>query len=105
MHSYPQVNFMLGQLGMIARQLHIVGDLRELPAILRLIGFEFIEDLPSGRNASANTFLTTYYPRRRDLLTNETLRLLCGYLAVDYYLLDYPKPDACHDMPIEGYTT
>jgi hypothetical protein len=104
MHSFPQVNYMLNRLGMIAPQLQLVGDLRELPGVLRLIGFDFSDEVPSGRNSTADTFLTTYYPRRLDLLSNETLRRLCDYLAIDYYLLDYAKPEACDDMPVEGYT-
>jgi hypothetical protein len=103
-HSAPQVNFMLNPDGMVWHQLEIVGELRELPAVLDLVGFAFNASKESGRNATADLFLQTYYPRRTDLLSNETIRMLCDFLAIDYYLLDYLLPEPCRDMPITGYT-
>lgn len=105
-HSAPQVNFMLNPQGRIWSQLQIVGDLHDLQPLLQTV-FEFPWDssLGSGRNASSNLFLQTYYPR--DILghlSNETLRQICDFVAMDYYLLDFDLPPACHDMPVEGYT-
>jgi hypothetical protein len=103
-HSAPQVNFMLNPQGRtIWDSLELVGELSELPAVLDLVGFPYNASKESGRNASANLFLQTYYPRRIDLISNETMRMLCDFLAIDYYLLDYPLPETCRDMPVTGY--
>jgi len=104
-HSAPQVNFLLNPQGRtIWESLELIGDLSELPAVLDMVGFSFNASKESGRNASANLYLQTYYPRRLDLISNETMRMLCDFLAIDYYLLDYPLPEACQDMPVTGYT-
>jgi hypothetical protein len=102
-HSAPQVNFMLDPHGKIWDQLEILGDLQELPAMMTFIGFPFNASKEPGRNASANLFLQTYFPRRVDLLSNQTLRMLCNFLAIDYYLLAFALPEACQDMPTTGY--
>jgi len=104
MHCFPQVNYMLNSRNEISPELQIVGDLGELPAMLDFIGFKFREDIPSGRNATADPFLTKFYPRRTDLLSNETVLKLCDFLAIDYYLLEYPLPEACEGMPVGGYS-
>ena len=104
MHSFPQVNYMLNRRGDVFPQLQIVGDLRELPAVMQTVGFPYQETVQTGRNATADEYLSTYYPRRVDLLSNETMRNLCDYLAIDYFLLGYPLPPPCHDMPPRGYS-
>lgn len=56
-HSFPQVNSLLGVLGTIPNRLEIVGDLQELPAVLKLlIGFEYNAAIETGRNATADPF-------------------------------------------------
>lgn len=106
MHGFPQVNYMLTKFtGEIFSQLEFIGDLQELPAILEvMVGFPYNATIATGRNASSDAFLRHYYPRRIDWLGNTTLRRLCDFLAIDYYLLDYPLPDACRDMPVAGYS-
>jgi hypothetical protein len=103
-HSLPQVNSVLNKQGMIPRNLEIVGDLKELPTVLGLIDFQYDATIETGRNATANVFLQTYYPRRVDLLSKKTIRRLCDFLAIDYFLLDYELPSECDDMGPSGYT-
>ena len=102
-HSLPQVNSMMDRSGQIAKQLQVVGDLKELPAVLKLIGFQYDHKIATERNATASAFLRSYYPKRVDLLSNTTIQALCDFLSIDYYLLDYPLPEACSDMPVTGY--
>ena len=75
--------------------MEFVGDLKELPAVLGLVGLTYNHSLETGRNASANLYTITHFPRRVDLLTNQTILKLCKFLAMDYYLLDYPLPEPC----------
>jgi hypothetical protein len=105
MHSFPQVNYMLNRRGDISPQLRIIGDLNELPAVMKIVGFPYQEAVQTGRKATADEYLSTYYPRRVDLLSKTTIRNLCDFLAIDYYLLAYPLPAPCHDMPPRGYST
>ena len=94
-HSFPQVNSLLDPHGRIPRQLKIVGDLFELPAILAHIGFDYNPSIESGRNATANPYLQTYFPKRKDWLTYKTKRRLCRFLVMDYFLFDFEMPPAC----------
>jgi hypothetical protein len=105
-HSFPQINSILNANGHVPENMEIVGDLKELPAVLNLTGFGHYNTSRATveRNASANAYLRIYFPRRLDLLSNETIRSLCDFLAIDYYMLDYPLPPQCHDMGPTGYT-
>jgi hypothetical protein len=103
-HSMPQVNMFLNNRGAVPENLEIVGDLKELPAILGLVGFDYKPKVETGRNATENEFKQMHFPRRVDLLSSTTIRRLCDFLAIDYFLLDYPLPAPCADMPETGYS-
>ncbi len=94
-HSFPQANSLLDPGGHIPTQLEIVGDLSELPAILAQVRFNYNPTIESGRNSTANSYLQTFFPKRKDWLSYKTKRRLCHFLAMDYFLFDFEMPPAC----------
>eukprot|EP00977_Amphora_coffeiformis_P001124 scaffold227_cov165-Amphora_coffeaeformis.AAC.37 len=90
-HSYPQANYILST---NRTKLDLIGDLRELPQLLELVGFHFNHSKDKGNNAAVDSS-KEHFPRRKDLLSNETTVALCKYLALDYYLFDFEYPEAC----------
>lgn len=93
MHALPQSNFFLNDVGMVDSQLVVIGDMSEWQAMMELAGFtgnpeDTDIDLPS-------TLQTKYFPADPSLLSDETLLKLCGFLAMDYFLLRYEPPSVC----------
>ena len=95
-HSFAQANFLLAQpeenkkkraRKEMVPNVAVVGDLRELPDLLRIVGVTFNTSLPSGKNSSLYTS-NEAFPKRVDLLSNETLLELCEFLALDYFLFE-----------------
>ena len=107
-HSFPQANFLLLPMhdsktdirgnGTIP-QLDLVGDLRELPELLELVGFRWTVGRESNRTnvAENNAEKRWLYPKRVDLLMNGTLKILCSFLSLDYYLFAFEPPTVCRD--------
>jgi len=108
-HSWPQANFLLSNTNTgtahnptkieieINPQLDIVGDLKELPALLEFVGFSYNASIATGRNATLNQLTNTHFRKEKDLLSNSTLVNLCKFLALDYYLFDFQPPAVCRD--------
>jgi hypothetical protein len=96
-HSHPQVNFMIhAGTGKIDPHFHVVGDLSHLREIVVHIGkFRQWKEGIKGRDALENAVKQKHYPNRKDLLSEATLLLLCEYLQLDYYLLDFEPPEIC----------
>jgi hypothetical protein len=101
-HSFPQANFMLDANDTAYEQLELVGDLNEMTNVVEIIGFPYNHSLGAGRNASENGFKQQHYPARKDLISNETMRAICDFVAIDYYLFDFEPPEACKAFLISG---
>ena len=108
-HSFPQANFLLLPLhdsktnirgNGTFPQLDLVGDLRELPAVLGLTGFRWAmsrERNHTNNVAENNAEKQRLFPKRVDLLANGTLKLLCSFLSLDYYLFAFESPTVCRN--------
>lgn len=94
-HAHPQANFMINSKGHIDPHIKIVGDLSELESVVKMAGFNDYMDEVVGRDASANNIKQTYFPSRRDLLSDQTILELCQFLALDYFLFDFDPPAIC----------
>ena len=94
-HSFPQVNYLLNKRRrVIPSNLKFLGDIKEMEGLLGLIDFPY-DNSKIGRNASTNVLKTKYFKSQKHMLRNDTLRAICEFVALDYYLLDYDLPDAC----------
>jgi hypothetical protein len=99
-HSFPQANSLmaLGKKGeeAVFDELVLVADLNELGGIL-----EHVLDLPydstvdTGRNSSAAKYKRSYFPPRIDWLSDDSIRAVCEFLALDYFLFDFEPPEPC----------
>jgi len=94
-HSFPQGTFLLNREGHVYPQMALIGDLREMVEVLGIAGFEYDENRGEGRIASANLFKQEHYPSRKDLISDETMRYICAFVAIDYFLFDFEPPQAC----------
>jgi hypothetical protein len=98
-------------------RLRFVGDLSELQGVLELLLPNYakrFEENPShsrkrksggfdqkGSNSAAeNTLKSKYFSAKaaRESMSDETLRLICDFVAIDYYLFDFEIPEACRDL-------
>lgn len=95
MHSFPQGNFLITNRGTIDPKVTLVGDLVELPGLLELIGFDYNHSMGTGRNASATAFKAVHFPRKKHLISNSTMRAICEFVTLDYFLFDFKLPEAC----------
>ena len=97
-HSLPQVNFLLNSLtgNEFDSKIDILGDLKELPELLRFAGFQYNNSIPSAR-VHAKRKSNHNYPRNRTLISNETMRNVCHFLRLDYYLLEFEPPPICRE--------
>lgn len=92
-HSLAQANYLYNHVtGNLYDNVALVGDLRELPALLHLVGAPLP---PTSRRNSTQYARRDLYPRRVDWLSNATLLELCRFLALDYWLLNYTPPAIC----------
>eukprot|EP00980_Cylindrotheca_fusiformis_P028565 scaffold22611_cov153-Cylindrotheca_fusiformis.AAC.5 len=96
MHSFPQGNFLMTHKGTIDPKVTLVGELVDLPDLLGLIGFEYNHSIGTGRNASATAFKAKHFPRKKHLMSNETMKKICDFVSLDYFLFDFQMPDACN---------
>ena len=116
-HSLPQANYLLlktqhprliqyqrrkhGQSYHSSNYFHprldLVGDMYELPELLRLVGFDYNETIGIPNNATSNSIVNILWPKNKSLLSNRTVDALCKFLALDYYLFDFEPPARCQD--------
>lgn len=96
LHSLPQANFMISKTTKtIDPKIVLVGDLNELPSLLAVAGFHYDNSKGIGREASSNKIKKKYFPRKTELISNDTMRSICDFLEVDYFLFDFELPEAC----------
>jgi hypothetical protein len=99
-HSFPQATFLLDGNGKMYSQLELIGDLREFVGVLELVGFKYNNSLEGGRLSAENELIQKYYPHRKDLLSNDTVRAICEFVALDYFLFDFELPGVCKDLRV-----
>jgi hypothetical protein len=104
-HSFPQANFLLQDRN-VMEQLVLVADLRELKEVLTtILKLSYNDKLETGRNSSTVYEKQKFFPSRRlDWLSNETIRAVCEFVAIDYFLFDFDPPEPCRDFSA-NYTT
>ena len=66
-----------------------MGDMRELPGLLAVVGFRFDNTIETQNNATMDEGKRSWFPRDKRLLSNRTIDVLCEYLLLDYYLFDF----------------
>lgn len=103
-HSFPQANYLLQRkerrtknnkaFSYFHPKLDIIGDMRELPELLEMVGFAYNKTLGS----VVPNQMKYKYPRDKSRLSNRTIDALCEYLALDYYLFDFEPPLRCRDQ-------
>jgi len=98
MHSQPQANFLLDSKGEVNKRIEFVGDLTEMVGLLELTGFQYDPSRGEGRVASKNYFKIVNYPMRKDLISDETMRKICDFVAIDYFLFDFEPPEICRGI-------
>jgi len=97
LHSMPQANYLWEGDSKFEwdGKLDLVGDLDELPGLLELIDVHYNESLKKGNVAKGNEIKNRYFPRNKNILSNSTLKSICSYVALDYYLFSFEPPLAC----------
>ena len=101
-HSMPQANFLFANDDEyeIDPKLDIVGDLKELPGLLELVGFSYNTSMSIGRNSTENRIKEVDFPNDKSSLSKSTIQNICKYLELDYLLFDFEPPAACRDQII-----
>jgi hypothetical protein len=94
-HSLPQANFMLTGKKIIDPKIGLVGDLHELSDVLALTGFQYDYSISTSRNATTSSLKNKYFPIKKHLITDDTMRGICEFLRLDYYLFDFELPEPC----------
>lgn len=79
----------------------VVGDLRELGDLLQLVGFDYDPSISSGRDSSLYQH-SDEFRKHLDLLSPETVRDLCRFLALDYFLFSFQMPAVCADLSLDA---
>ena len=84
--------------------LAVLGDLSELRDLLSLVGWNNNNNTKNKRTKQRKNMIgrdstgyptRAYFPRRKDWFTNDTWWALCQFHALDYFLYDFPWPQAC----------
>ena len=98
----PQANFLFANDDEyeIDPKLDIVGDLKELPGLLELVGFSYNTSMSIGRNSTENRIKEVDFPNDKSSLSKSTIQNICKYLELDYLLFDFEPPAACRDQII-----
>ena len=94
-HSLPQANFLLDGEGNVHPGLELIGDLEEMVGVLEAVDFQHNPKIGKRRESAKNEVKSQSFPPRKDLISKKTMRNLCQFLAVDYFLFDYVPPKAC----------
>lgn len=101
-HVHPQISFFLFDDGhggiQLDPKLDIVGDLMELEKISGLAGFKFTHYPKILRHTNGDKTKVTYFPKRKDLLSDSTLQRICDYIVGDYLVFDYEPPAVCKEQ-------
>jgi hypothetical protein len=107
-HSFPQTDFLLQHQndhthnnGAIIRNELVLGaDLKDLTDVWKsILRRPYKKRLDARRNSSGAFFKKTYFPTSRlEWLRNSTIRRLCEFVAVDYFLFDFEPPEQCDDV-------
>ena len=63
-----------------------MGDMRELPGLLAVVGFRFDNTIETQNNATMDEGKRSWFPRDKRLLSNRMIDVLCEYLLLDYDL-------------------
>jgi hypothetical protein len=95
LHSLPQANFLITKAKIVDPKVRLVGDLQELPGLLAVAGFQYDNSKAIGRDASSNPTKQKYFPRKEHLIANDTMRSVCEFLSLDYFLFDFELPEPC----------
>jgi hypothetical protein len=95
LHSLPQANFLITDDKRIGSKIRLVGDLQELPDLLELAGVQYNRSIAIGKNALLSTHKQNYFPRKAHLIANDTMRSVCEFLSLDYFLFDFELPEPC----------
>ena len=97
-HSFPQANFLLRKDGSIMAQVKVIGDMEEMYQVMDMIGFAK-EDSKSqkihARNAAEDKVKSTFFPIRKEWISDDTLLEICKFVAMDYFLFDFEAPEVC----------
>ena len=72
-----------------------VGDLDEILGLLELVGFQYDTQIPIGRGLSITVIKQLHYLKQKHLLTDDILRKIYDFVALDYFLFDFQLPKAC----------
>ena len=114
-HSFPQGNFLVpglattntttaaaasasddtAQESNIYPQMSLIGDLSELKSVMQFVGVPYNETIGDGRVGSTVPSKREYFPIRKDLLSRDTIKDICEFVAIDYFLFDFKIPKAC----------
>lgn len=102
LHSFPQGNFMLShdQHRNVYPQLLYVGDLKEMPAVLRLANFTFNHTISVARTSEGSLYKRKYFHSsiksfKEKEIPDELMIEICKFVAIDYYLFDFEPPVPC----------
>jgi hypothetical protein len=94
-HSLPQANFLITKATIVDPNVRLVGDLHDLPGLLAVAGFQYDNSKALGRNALSNVVKQKHFPRKEHLIANDTMRSICEFLSLDYFLFDFELPGPC----------
>ena len=64
--------------------MEFVGDIRELPGLLKMLSVPYNASLPRGRD---RVDIKERFPRNITLLSNQTLRGICDFVAIDFFFV------------------
>lgn len=96
-HSAPQATFLFKSRSEFEWEpkIDIVGDMQEIPGLLKLLGRPFNDSIPNERVATRDNIKQRHFPRNISLLSDQTLQGICRFVALDYYLFDFEPPYSC----------
>jgi len=99
-HAYPQAVFLLDPYGgeSFDPNVKFIGHLHEMSGLLKMVGFgkkQYKKPDLDARSASQNAVKVEAFPNDQQLLSDETLRVICEFVILDYYLFDFEPPVGC----------
>ena len=95
-HSLPQINFMVRG-GKLWSNLALVADLSELWDVLEMLEIKFDNKKPLERTAK-DTPKEKFFKIKMEKLSNETVLMICEYVALDYCFFDFEPPEICKSL-------
>ena len=99
-HSLPQANFLLRYDDRVNTfyfdpRIEIVGHLHDLPDLLNFIGLSYDYSIPPAKVFKDDEKKSRMFPRDINLLSKTTIKRLCSFLVLDYYMFDFEPPQSC----------